>query len=150
MLVQQLLLGSGMVALCVAIHIAAMAILLGILRRHAGAWLRSSFYFGATITMVVIMMGLLFAHTIEIWLWAALYIHLGEFPNMTDSLYFSTVTFTTLGYGDIVLSERWQLLSSLEAAGGILLFGLSTGLAVAAVSRIMVAHEVPEKGKQTG
>ncbi|MEM7123636.1 MAG: potassium channel family protein [Pseudomonadota bacterium] len=150
MLVQQLLLGSAMVALCVAIHIAAMIILLGILKRHAGAWLKSSYYVGATSTMVVIVLGLLAAHTVEIWLWAALYIYLGEFPNMTDSLYFSTVTFTTLGYGDIVLTERWQLLSSLEAAGGILLFGLSTGLAVAAVSRIMVAHEVPQNDKQHG
>lgn len=141
MLFQQLVLGSAMVALCVAIHVGAIVVLLGILRRHAGHWMERSYYGGATWTMVVIVLGLLFAHTIEIWAWASLYIHLGEFPNLTDSLYFSTVTFTTLGYGDIVLSERWQLLSSLEAAGGIILFGLSTGVAVAAMVRIVTAHE---------
>ena len=137
MLINQLLIGSAVIGLCVVIHVAAIVILLGVIQRHAAAWIHWHFYPGATIIMLILVLGMLIAHTIEIWLWAALFIHLGEFPDLTNALYFSTVTFTTLGYGDITLSQHWQLLSGFEAAGGILLFGLSTGAAVAAMMAIV-------------
>ncbi len=137
MLLTQILLGTAVIGVCVVIHVTAIVILLGIIRRHAADWIHWHFYPGATLIMLILVLGLLLAHTIEIWLWAALYVHLGEFPDLTNALYFSTVTFTTLGYGDITLSADWQLLSSLESAGGILLFGLSTGAAVAAMLAIV-------------
>jgi len=136
MLLDQILLGSALVGLCVAIHIVAIMILLNILRHHARGWIDRHFQIGATLVMIVVVVGLLLAHTVEIWIWAVVYMHLGEFSEMTKALYFSTVTFTTLGYGDITLTDHWQFLSSLEAAGGILLFGLSTGMSVAAMMAI--------------
>jgi hypothetical protein len=141
MLLDEILIGSGMVGLCVIIHVGAVVFLLGIMRRHAKTWMAWHFYPGATFIMLIIILGLLLAHTLEIWLWAVLYIHLGEFTGTAKALYFSTVTFTTLGYGDVVLTEQWELLSSLEAAGGILLFGLSTGASVAAMMAIITAGE---------
>ncbi len=51
---------------------------------------------------------------------------LGEFDSIERALYFSIVTSTTLGYGDITLSEQWQLLSTFEAMGGLILFGATT------------------------
>ena len=136
MLLTQILLGTAVIGVCVIIHVAAIVILLGIVRRHAADWIHWHYYPGATLIMLILVLGLLLAHTIEIWLWAVIYVHLGEFPDLTNALYFSTVTFTTLGYGDITLSQDWQLFSSLESAGGILLFGLSTGAAVAAMMAI--------------
>jgi len=56
------------------------------------------------------------------------------------------VTFTTLGYGDILLDEQWRLLASFEAANGILMFGWSTAIVMAVVHRIYIA----EKGKEQG
>lgn len=141
MLFDQIVIGSAMVGLCVIIHVGAIVFLLGIMRRHSKRWLAWRFYPGATLLMLIIILGLLLAHTAEIWLWAELYIYLGEFSGSARALYFSTVTFTTLGYGDITLTEPWQLLSSLEAAGGILLFGLSTGVSVAAMMSIVNASE---------
>ena len=137
MLLDQILLGAGMVGVCVVIHVAAIVVLLAFMRRHGYEWLRWRYYTGATLIMMLIVVWLLFAHTAEIWVWAVLYIHLGEFTDMTTALYFSTVTFTTLGYGDITLTQKWQLLSSLESAGGILLFGISTGASVAALTAIL-------------
>ncbi len=52
--------------------------------------------------------------------------YLGEFTDIGDALYFSVVTSTTLGYGDITPSNEWRFLSSIEAIGGLILFGAST------------------------
>lgn len=148
MLINQLLFGSAIIGLCVVIHVAAVVTLVEFLRRYATHWMDRHFILGASAIMLVIMLGLLFAHTIEIWIWAALFVHLGEFPDLTDALYFSTVTFTTLGYGDVTLSPHWQLLSGLEAVGGILLFGVSTGTAVAAMLAIVAGKD--SHGKEPG
>ena len=55
--------------------------------------------------------------------------------SLEEATYFSFVTFTTLGYGDVVLSDRWRLLSSLEAANGIIMFGWTTAVVMAVVQR---------------
>ena len=60
----------------------------------------------------------------------------GELANFETALYFSFVTFTTLGYGDITLSEGWRLLSGIEALNGLLLVGWTTALLFAIVQRV--------------
>lgn len=66
--------------------------------------------------------------TVHIWIWALTYqlLAVPEFKTLEDAVYFSTVTFTTLGYGDIVLHDQWRVLSGIEAANGIVLLGWST------------------------
>lgn len=64
------------------------------------------------------------------------------FGTLEEALYFSTVTLTTLGYGDITLDEQWRLFASLEAANGIILFGWSTALIFAVVQRIVAVNRV--------
>lgn len=76
---------------------------------------------------VLIIIGI---HTVEAWAWAFIYLELGEFEELSKALYFSVVTCKALGYGDITLSERWRLLSTFEAMGGLLLFGTSTAFLV--------------------
>jgi len=66
------------------------------------------------------------SHVAQIWLWAVFYLLVGEFDELEPALYFSTVVFTTLGFGDILSSADWRLMASCEAAGRLLLFGLST------------------------
>ena len=84
-----------------------------------------------------LMMVMLVGNFIQMWIWAALFMVIGEFDQFATALYFSGVTFATLGYGDIVLSEHWRLLSGVEAASGILMFGVSTGVMTAAVLDVM-------------
>jgi len=84
-----------------------------------------------------LMMVMLVGNFIQMWIWAALFMVIGEFDQFATALYFSGVTFATLGYGDIVLSEHWRLLSGVEAANGILMFGVSTGVMTAAVLDVM-------------
>jgi voltage-gated potassium channel Kch len=78
------------------------------------------------ITMVFSVLVIIGVHTVEAWTWAALYLYLGEFDALQNALYFSVVTATTLGYGDITLSPDWQILGTFEAMGGLILFGVST------------------------
>ncbi len=91
--------------------------------------------FGKTIAMVATVFGLFLIHTVEIWSWAGAYLVLGTLPNFTDALYFSAVTFSTLGYGDIVLAPEWRLFGALEGVTGLLLIGWSTAYLVSASTR---------------
>ena len=88
---------------------------------------------------VVILMFL--ASVLEVLVWAITYLALNAIEGFERALYFSMVTFTTLGYGDVVLAEHWRLLSSFEAANGIIMFGWTTAIVIAVVQR----HYLGEK-----
>ena len=84
--------------------------------------------------LVSIMVLIMFLATIfESFLWAISYMALGAIENLESSIYFSLVTYTTLGYGDITLAEDWRLIASFEAANGIIIFGWSTASAMNAL-----------------
>jgi hypothetical protein len=118
---------SAMVALTVFFHFWGLIALTRIvsggserLRAHEGAG-------RAALVIVLGVFGVFALHTVEIWLYAALYrVVLVETHSFEEALYFSTVTFASLGYGDIVLSPRWRLISAIEAANGVILFAWST------------------------
>ena len=76
------------------------------------------------------------ASLLEAVIWAISYLVLDAIQTVEEALYFSIVTFTTLGFGDITLSESWRLLASLQAANGIIIFGWSTAITMAAVQRL--------------
>jgi len=88
--------------------------------------------------MIVITLVTAAAHLIQIALWAGIYLVCGEIASFEKAFYFSAENYTALGYGDIVLSERWRLLGPLEAVNGLLLFGLSTALMFAVMSHLIV------------
>lgn len=83
--------------------------------------------------LAVVMLLMLIGNFVQMAIWAVLFMLLGEFSNYATALYHSGVNFATLGYGDIVMSARWRLLGPLEAANGILMFGVSTSVMTAAV-----------------
>ncbi|MBB2496544.1 potassium channel family protein [Aquipseudomonas ullengensis] len=90
-----------------------------------------------TLILALVMLFLLFGNFLQMALWAGLFVALDEFQSFSQALYFSGVTFATLGYGDLVLSPPRQLLSALEAANGILMFGVSTAVMTAALSDVL-------------
>jgi len=79
------------------------------------------------------------AHLVEIALWAALFISCGEFQEFGIAYYHSAVNYTTLGYGDLILTPSWRLLGPLEAADGALLFGVSTAMVFAVIQLLVQA-----------
>ena len=80
-----------------------------------------------------VMLLTLLGNCVQIGIWAGLFMLLGEFDTFGGAFYHSCVNFVTLGYGDIVMSERWRLLGPLEGANGILMFGISTAVMTAAI-----------------
>ena len=88
------------------------------------------------LTFAVLIVATFAAHVIEIWVWAIFYFFIEEIPTFEAALYFSTSSFTTVGFGDITLSSEWRLLSSVEAANGMILFGWSTAFIFAIVRHI--------------
>jgi hypothetical protein len=76
-------------------------------------------------------------HLFEIALWAIVYLLCGEMTAFETAFYLSAQNYTALGYGDIVLSERWRLFGPLEAINGLLLFGLSTAVMFAVLNRLI-------------
>ena len=99
-----------------------------------------------------VMLITLVGNFVQMGFWALLFLFLGEFDTFQVALYHSGVNFATLGYGDIVMSEQWRLLGPLEAANGILMFGVSTAVMTAAVMDVMkhsaVAREAREASKR--
>jgi hypothetical protein len=86
-----------------------------------------------TIATILLLVG----HLTEMALWAVVFELCGEFSNFAAAFYHSGVNYTTLGYGDVVMSARWKLLGPLEASDGMLMFGVSTALIFAVVQRLM-------------
>ncbi|MBE0414797.1 ion channel [Yoonia sp.] len=74
--------------------------------------------------------------TAGVWMWAFALFGLGVFDTMELSVYFSLVSFTTLGFGDVLLPIEWRLLGGLAAANGLLNIGLVTALLVEALRQI--------------
>ncbi len=135
----QILLGMCMIALTVVVHAVGIIVLIRLLRGRVVLKDIHLSLFRMVRVLVFTVLAIFLLHTIEIWLWAVLYIWLGDFEIMERALYFSTVTFTTLGYGDITLLPRWRLLSSFEAANGVILFGVSTAFVFAVIQRMYQA-----------
>jgi hypothetical protein len=80
------------------------------------------------------------AHLIEIGLWAALFVICGEFRDFAASYYYSAVNYSTLGIGDVAMSQSWRLLGPLEAADGALMFGVSTAMIFAVIQRLILTR----------
>ncbi|MBP9185393.1 MAG: two pore domain potassium channel family protein [Fuscovulum sp.] len=78
--------------------------------------------------------------TAGVWIWALAYRLLGALPDLETAVYFSLVTFTTLGFGDVILPEGWRLLAGMEAANGFLSFGLLTALLVEALRQVRLSQ----------
>lgn len=130
------LIGTILIAVTVAIHATGTTLWFRWFRDHLldekhRLHSRHMLY---ALTMTAIV--LIFLHALEIIVWAAAYktiVPSGELGDFEAAVYFSFVTFTTLGYGDITLTDGYRLLSGIQALNGILLVGWSTALMFAVV-----------------
>lgn len=122
----QLSLGAVFVVLSAVLHVAALDQIAIRVRAEVD---RRAVPLPARIRLGLLMLALLgtfLSNVLQIWIWAMVYLAVDEFDHLEPALYFSTVVFTTLGFGDIVPTPDWRLTASCEAAAGMLLFGLST------------------------
>jgi voltage-gated potassium channel Kch len=131
----RLSLGAALIAVTVAIQALFMTVGLNIFKRiekrRPGAMNRQP-----GITTVTWVIFLLVPIVLDVTLGATFYYLGGALPSFEEALYFSTVTFTTVGYGDIVLGREWRQLATFEAVNGWIIFGWATALIMAVIQRL--------------
>jgi hypothetical protein len=139
--------GAILVVLTLAIHSLAVMATVQLFRHEKKAGLAGSGIF-IDFSIIFRVNGFAFmAHVIGIALWAGLFMMCGEFRYFGTALYHSAVNYSTLGYGDIVMSPKWRMLGPIEAANGALLFGVSTAMIFTVIQRLILIryHDLGER-----
>lgn len=139
-MIAELALATMMVVLTVAIHALGIMGLLKLLNieihseelRHV----KPGSLRGIATTMALVV-GLIGLHGIEIWAYAGLYLHLGAVEGVRTAVYFSTMTYSTLGYSDEFVHNRWQVLAAIESINGVILMGWSTAFFVTVQNELL-------------
>lgn len=129
----RLLLAWSLMAVCVASH--SMGVTLAFRRLQRLPAVPQQLW---PWTWIFIRLGgwMILVHLAEITVWALFYLWQRAMPDLPSALYFSAVTYTTTGYGDLVLPDEWRLVGAVEALTGILMCGWSTGFFFAVASRM--------------
>lgn len=144
-LIHQLIWGSLVLILCLTLETA-------ILLQCAQALKRMSRRFGAGLkprhTMMLIFVALsyiIFAHTLQVWIWSSGFVLAEALPDWNTAIYFSLVTYTTLGYGDVVLGPGLRIFAAFASVTGLLGFGLSTAFLVGAAGKVFAVSHHDDK-----
>ncbi len=136
MFITQLFIGALLICLTVVIHALFLDRLIRWIGQTSNA-ARLLFRKHWKVPMLVAaVLGVFSAHIIQIWVWALFYLLVKAVPDLEAALYFSTSTFTTVGFGDIILGKDWRLVSSFQAANGFILFGWSTAFIFEIMSKL--------------
>lgn len=127
-LLMKLLIGAMMIGITTVIHATVCDFVFRFVENYGNKHRHSAGHLRKIMALVFSVFCIGFAIMIYIWLWTLLFYHL-EGPVLKDfetALYFTTITFTTVGFGDVVLSPEWRLLSASTAINGMIMFGWST------------------------
>lgn len=141
LLLSQFALAMVMILVCAAIHIMLTALVIkGYHNNTLRGWMGRS-TLNQVLVIALAALITFFAMAMQILLWALLYLWLGALSSLEKALYFSSVSFTTLGYGDVTLESHYRVLGSFEALVGILMAGWSTALLVAVSQRVIAMRK---------
>ena len=136
----ELALASVMVVVTVMVHLIGLNMVMRLLRSH------TRFIRKLRITPLTLLLsaslGIFAIHTVEIWLYAALFLGLGAFNEFEVALYCSTSTYAAIGYGDVLMPYGWRVLGAIEGATGIIMFGWSTAFLVSLLAKLnLLRHD---------
>ena len=113
-MIANFILATFMVGLTVTIHFIGLLGLIWLLRRSGHRFRAHEKWTGQGAAILFVVLGLVAIHTVEIWSYAFAYLTIGALSDFESALYFSTTSFTTIGYGDVVLDHRWRLFGAIE------------------------------------
>jgi ion channel len=132
--------GASAVACTIIIRALAVIATVNFMRRERRLGrVGAGFLIDVSIVALAISIALM-AHLIEIAIWAVLFLLCGEFSDFGTAYYHSAVNYTTLGYGDVIMTPSWRMLGPLEAANGMLMFGVSTAIIFTIIQRLVQAR----------
>ena len=129
-MIGHLLLGSVVIAVTVFVQAELFSLFSGPLETLVLLARRFLRRFANTGVMIVAVFFVLLVQTINVWIWALVFLMVGAFRELEPALYFTLISYTTVGFGDITLGTDWRLMSGLTAASGFLNFGWSTAYLV--------------------
>lgn len=136
MLLLNLIVAGALVAITFAIHFAGLVGLSALIRRRDMPHVSLSTVAGQGLAIFFILLSLFAIHSVEIWVFTLAYLALGAFPDVETAVYFSTSTFSTVGYGDVLIDKDWRMLAAAESVIGFLLLGWSTAFLVSVSARV--------------
>ena len=128
-MLENLLIGLSTMTLCLLLQATLVTAALRYYTRHE-SMLSSPSAWTTLVVISVVMILLVAGNLAQLVIWAMVFQFLGEFSTLSEAVYHSAVNFATLGYGDIVMSERHRLLGPLEAINGVLMIGVSTAVLI--------------------
>ena len=131
-----LLLGGGAIAATVLIHFAGTVGLSWLLRTRNRRYQPQERTIRESLGILFVVFALLGLHFAEMLLYALLYLAVQAVPDLETALYFSMASFTTIGFGDIVIASPWRLVSTMEGANGLMLFGWSIAFLTTFLGRV--------------
>ena len=143
-MVATLLLLSSLLADAAAMHL-IVRVMVGLIRSRSGAL---GFWKSTTVIATSRRLWRL-RHLAQISVWAVAFLLCGRVSTFETAFCLSAQNFTAFGHGDVVLSERWRLLSPLEAMNGLLFFGLSTAVLFAILNQLIVKQLQTETAYQS-
>jgi len=135
-LLHQIIWGSAFLGLCFVIEILLLTWCTIVLAKFEAKWTDWGVFLGTAAPIALALVFIVATHTVQVWIWAIVWVLLEVLPDWNTAIYFSLVTFTTLGYGDIVLGESLRIFGSFASVAGLLAFGLSTAYMVALMTRV--------------
>ena len=131
---------AGAVVATIAIHTLAVVATVNFVRRERRLG-RAGTGFWPDVSIVGVAISIAFvAHLVEIGVWAASFMLCGEFRAFAAAYDHSAVNYTTLGYGNVIMTPSWRLLAPLEAATGMLMFGVSTAIVFAVIQLLILSR----------
>jgi voltage-gated potassium channel len=133
--VRLVLLAVALLATCVIVQSLGMLVLIRWLSRVRRVLESRSTYLRVAL-LLRLFIGIVLLHLVQVGLWAVVFWRAKELPNVETALYFSLATYTTIGFGDVVLGPGWRVLAGIEGLTGILLVGWSTAFVFAVVNRM--------------
>ena len=139
-MIWQLFLGSLVLLFCSLMGFASLLFMMAYLRKLNTKRNENNFKLHMVVMPSLIFITTIGVHTMQVWVWAIALYMLGALPNMLDSVYFAVSTYTTVGYGDIILGEDMRLFGSMASVNGMVSFGISTGFLVSLISKIFAEH----------
>jgi len=133
----QLTFATVMVVVTVLIHGAGItALALGLRVELEADEENHHFSLKRAVVILIVVLALFTLHGIEIWLYAALFLLIGAIPTLEAAVYFSTITYASIGFGDAEMARSWRLVGAIEGINGVLLLGWSTAFFVTVVARL--------------
>ncbi len=139
-MLRQIFIGTIVIFFTIVIQVLFISTAAEVLRRRKAWLVKPPFFVKTIVALVGVVLWLIVGISLSAWSWAGVLLFLGTFRTMEPALYFSIVTFTTLGYGDITVDSQWRILASFAAVDGLIIFGVNTAFLVEFTRRLRLTQ----------